>query len=112
VDLRSIRPLDEETILASVRKTGHLIVADTSWELCGVASEVAALAAEKAFNYLKAPVRRLSVANCPSPVSQPLEKAFYPTASTIVKASLALMNQKSKEQVNLIDLSEDFKGPY
>jgi pyruvate dehydrogenase E1 component beta subunit len=112
VDLRSIRPLDEETILASVRKTGHLIVADTSWELCGVASEVAALAAEKAFNYLKAPVRRLSVADCPSPVSQPLEKAFYPTASTLVKATLTLLDRVNQREIALFDSTEEFKGPY
>ena len=88
VDVRSIRPLDEDTILQSVRKTGRLIVADTSWELCGLSSEVAALAAEKAFHDLKAPVRRIALANCPAPVSQPLEKAFYPTATTIAKAAL------------------------
>lgn len=111
VDLRSIRPLDEGTILESVRKTGHLIVADTSWELCGVASEVAALAAEKAFNYLKAPVRRLSVADCPSPVSQPLEKAFYPTASTVARAALYMLG---REVPGIASLERDdaFKGPY
>ena len=58
VDLRSIRPLDEKTILQSVEKTGHLLVCDTSWELCGVVSEIAGLAAEKAWRSLKAPVRR------------------------------------------------------
>ena len=57
IDPRTIRPLDEETILESVRKTGHLVVADTSWELCGFASEVAALAAEKAFTSLEEGVR-------------------------------------------------------
>ena len=89
IDLRFIRPLDEETILESIKKTGHLLVADTSWELCGVVSEVAALAAEKAFNYLKAPVRRIALANCPAPMSKPLEEAFYPRASTIASAANA-----------------------
>lgn len=111
VDLRSIRPLDEETILSSVRKTGRLIVADTSWELCGVASEVAALAAEKAFNYLKAPVRRLSVADCPSPVSQPLEKAFYPTASTIARIAQNVLG-KEVQGIASLDRVDAFKGPY
>lgn len=50
VDLRSIRPMDECTILASGNKTGRLIATDTSWRLCGIASEVGALAAEKAFS--------------------------------------------------------------
>ena len=111
VDLRSIRPLDEETILASVRKTGHLIVVDTSWELCGVVSEIAALAAEKAFASLRAPIRRISLANCPAPVSQPLEKAFYPTATTIAKAAMVMLG-KDESCMGHIDQTENFKGPY
>ena len=111
VDLRSIRPLDEETILTSVRKTGRLIAADTSWELCGIASEVAALVAEKGFSYLKGPVRRIALANCPAPVSQPLEKAFYPSASTIAKVAMAMMN-KDTANVGHIELADTFKGPY
>lgn len=111
VDLRSIRPLDEETILNSVKKTGHLIVADTSWELCGVVSEVAALVAEKGFSSLKGPVRRIALANCPAPVSQPLEKAFYPTATTIAKAAMSMMGKFSGHFGN-IDREDTFKGPY
>jgi pyruvate dehydrogenase E1 component beta subunit len=111
VDVRSIRPLDEETILASIRKTGRLIVADTSWELCGLSSEIAALAAEKAFDRLKAPVRRISLADCPAPVSQPLEKAFYPTATTIAKAAFALLGKHSSSFGD-IDREDNFKGPY
>ena len=111
VDLRSIRPLDEETILNSVKKTGHLIVADTSWELCGVVSEVAALVAEKGFFSLKAPVRRIALANCPAPVSQPLEKAFYPTATTIAKVTMSMLGKFSGHFGN-IDREDMFKGPY
>jgi pyruvate/2-oxoglutarate/acetoin dehydrogenase E1 component len=111
IDLRTIRPLDEDTILASVRKTGRLMVADTSWELCGTTSEVAALAAEKAFEHLKAPVRRIALANCPAPVSQPLEKAFYPTASTIAKAAMAMLGRKDGS-LGHIDRADTFKGPY
>jgi pyruvate/2-oxoglutarate/acetoin dehydrogenase E1 component len=111
VDLRSIRPLDEKTILDSVRKTGRLIVADTSWELCGVASEVAALVAEKAFHHLKGPVRRLSLANCPAPVSFPLEKAFYPSAGTIANAVLTMINRDNSVVFSL-STEDNFKGPY
>ncbi|MEQ8641164.1 MAG: transketolase C-terminal domain-containing protein [Alphaproteobacteria bacterium] len=111
VDLRSIRPLDEETILASVRKTGCLIVADTSWVLYGVASEVAALVAEKAFHSLKAPVYRIGLADSPAPVSQPLEDAFYPKASTIAKAALTLLG-RTHSHLGDIDLADEFKGPY
>jgi len=111
VDARSIRPLDEGTILSSVRKTGRLIVADTSWELCGFSSEVAALAAEKAFDALKAPVRRIAMANSPAPVSQPLEKAFYPSATTIAKAALSMLG-KFSSSLGDIDREDNFKGPY
>jgi pyruvate/2-oxoglutarate/acetoin dehydrogenase E1 component len=111
VDLRTIRPLDETTILESVKKTGRLIVADTSWELCGVSSEVAALVAEKGFSHLKAPVRRIALADCPAPVSQPLEKAFYPTASTIAKAAMVMLG-KEHGSLGHLDRADTFKGPY
>ena len=111
IDLRSIRPLDEETILKSVKKTGRLVVADTSWELCGISSEVAALVAEKGFDYLKAPVRRIALPDCPAPVSQPLEKAFYPTASTIAKAAMVMLGREHGSLGHL-DRADTFKGPY
>ena len=111
IDLRTIRPLDENTILKSVKKTGRLIVADTSWELCGVSSEVAALVAEKGFFHLKAPVRRIALANCPAPVSQPLEKAFYPTSSTIAKTAMVMLD-RDPSGFSHIDRAETFKGPY
>lgn len=111
IDPRSIRPLDEATILASIKKTGRLIIADTSWELCGFSSEVAALAAEKGFQHLKTPVRRIATANCPAPVSQPLEKAFYPTATTIGKAAMSMMGRFSGH-FGSIDREDTFKGPY
>lgn len=110
VDLRSIRPLDAGAVLASVRKTGRLLVADTSWELCGVASEVAALAAEQAFSALKAPVRRIALPDCPAPVSQPLEAAFYPKTSTIIQAALAMLGRA--DRIDAADRADDFKGPY
>ncbi len=111
IDLRSIRPLDETTILESVQRTGRLIVADTSWELCGIASEIVAVVAEKGWSHLRAPVRRISLPNCPAPVSAKLEEAFYPKASTIARAALMTLERDSNA---LRDLSraDDFKGPY
>jgi pyruvate dehydrogenase E1 component beta subunit len=111
IDLRSARPLDEDTLLQSVRKTGHLVVADTSWELCGIASEVAALAAEKALSALKAPVLRIALANCPAPVSAKLEQAFYPKASTIARAALATLGH-DPDRVGDVEREDHFKGPY
>jgi pyruvate dehydrogenase E1 component beta subunit len=111
LDLRSIRPLDEDTILESVKKTGRLLAIDTSWELYGVASEIVALVAEKGFKYLKAAARRMTIADCPSPVSQSLEQVFYPTANTIVKAIMAGLNKEHTGTAK-IDFVDNFKGPY
>lgn len=111
VDPRFIRPLDEETILKSIRKTGRLLVADTSWEAYGFASEIAALAAEKAFGALKAPVRRIALANTPAPASHVLEQAFYPRASTLADAVTSMLNAAAPASDG-IDREDNFKGPY
>jgi pyruvate dehydrogenase E1 component beta subunit len=111
INLHTIRPLDEDTIIESIKKTGHLIVSDTSWELCGVASEVAALAAEKAWPYLKNRVVRITLPNCPAPVSAKLEEAFYPKASTIARAALSILGS-NPEQVGDLTRVDNFKGPY
>jgi acetoin:2,6-dichlorophenolindophenol oxidoreductase subunit beta len=112
VDIRSIRPLDGKTILASVRKTGHLLVADTSWVTYGVAAEIAALAAEEAFDALKAPVRRLGLKDSPAPVSKPLEDDFYPDARNIVDACLGILNRESIDVDVPADIGPEFLGPY
>ena len=111
VDLRSIRPLDTDTIIESVRKTGRLIVADTSWTFCGVAAEVAAVAAERAMGELKAPVIRMGQADCPAPVSLKLEEAFYPKATDIARAILQV---KEIENSSIVakDFVDGFRGPY
>jgi acetoin:2,6-dichlorophenolindophenol oxidoreductase subunit beta len=111
IDPRSIRPLDAETILASVRKTGHLVVADTSWATYGFAAEVAALASERAFAELRAPVRRVTLPDCPAPVSKPLEDAFHPTPMSIARACLEIL--RSEVQVGRVaDVQAAFAGPY
>jgi pyruvate dehydrogenase E1 component beta subunit len=77
IDVRSLKPLDESTILESIRKTGRLVVADGGWKSCGFAAEIAALAAEKAFDSLKAPVIRVTLPDAPAPTSRSLEQAYY-----------------------------------
>jgi pyruvate dehydrogenase E1 component beta subunit len=91
IDPRSIRPLDEEIILQSIAKTGHLVVADTSWALSGFAAEIAAVAVEKGFADLKAPVKRVTVPDCPAPVTKPLEDVFHPSPASIVQACQELL---------------------
>jgi pyruvate dehydrogenase E1 component beta subunit len=112
IDPRSMRPLDEEIILGSLRKTGRLVVADTSWSMCGFASEVAALAAEKGYAWLKAPVRRVTPPDCPAPVSKPLEDAFHPTPLTIMQACLDVLGIRTSLQRMVPDVAARFPGPY
>ena len=87
IDLRSLRPLDEDLVLQSVTKTGRLVVADTSWKRCGAAAEIVALVAERAWPALKAPVRRVCLPDVAAPASWVLERAFYPGAEQIAAAA-------------------------
>jgi pyruvate dehydrogenase E1 component beta subunit len=86
IDLRSLKPLDEETVLASVRKTGRAVVVHEASAMCGVGAEVAAFVAEKAFSSLKAPVIRIAGPDAPAAASFPLEAAFVPNVEKIVNA--------------------------
>lgn len=88
IDLRTIQPLDEETILISVNKTGRLVVVDTGWAMGGVCAEIGCLVAEKAFHSLKSPIQRVGLPHSPTPSGYALESAFYPTKSTIKNAIL------------------------
>lgn len=91
VDPRSLKPLDEALLLKSVRKTGRLVIADASWRSCGVGAELAALVAEKAFGYLKAPIIRVSLPDAPAPASSALEKVYYPKDKDIAQAIKKIM---------------------
>lgn len=86
VDPRSLLPLDTETILNSVRKTHALVIAHEAVGFAGPGAEIAAQVAEKAFDYLDAPITRVAAPFCPVPFSPPLEQAFIPGADQIVKA--------------------------
>ena len=86
IDLRSIRPFDEATILDSVRKTNRAVVVQEQWRWFSVASEVAALIQEQAFDDLDAPVERVSGAEVPAPYARNLEVAAFPSERQIVEA--------------------------
>ena len=83
IDPRTIKPLDMETILASVKKTGRLVVADNANVMTGISAEIAAQVAEKGFADLKAPVLRVGLPDVPTPAGSELEKAFYPGTADI-----------------------------
>jgi pyruvate/2-oxoglutarate/acetoin dehydrogenase E1 component len=86
VDLRSLVPLDKETILASVRKTGRLVVLHEATRTGGFAGEICAVVMEEAFESLKAPFRRVTGPDIPVPCSPPLERFYIPNEETLVKA--------------------------
>ena len=67
IDLRTAKPIDGELILESVKKTGRLVIADIGWKTCGYGAEISALVSEFGFEYLKAPVKRVSLPDCPAP---------------------------------------------
>jgi pyruvate dehydrogenase E1 component beta subunit len=86
VDLRSLRPLDTATIVASVKKTSRAVVVNEGWRFGGFGAEVAAQISEAAFEYLDAPVARIGTRDLPIPYSEPLEAAVVPSAASIVEA--------------------------
>ena len=86
VDLRSIRPLDVDTILASVRKTNRAVYLEEGWAFAGVGSQVVSLIQEEAFDDLDAPVMRVSQADIPMPYAKNLEAAAKPSADRVVQA--------------------------
>lgn len=86
IDLRTLVPLDKDTLLASVAKTGRVVVADEGHRSCGVGAELAAIIAEEGFHYLKAPVKRAVTPDIPVPFSPPLEKLIDPSEEKIVAA--------------------------
>ncbi|MBC7929689.1 MAG: pyruvate dehydrogenase complex E1 component subunit beta [Rubrivivax sp.] len=86
IDPRTIRPLDTETIINSVKKTNRVVIAEESHAFCGVAAEISAQIMERAFDYLDAPVKRLSGVDAPMPYARNLEKLALPDVAAIVAA--------------------------
>jgi pyruvate dehydrogenase E1 component beta subunit len=93
IDPRTLRPLDEETILASVRKTGRALVVHEAVKFGGIGAEIAAMIMEQAFDYLDAPVRRLAGVDIPIPYAAVLEQAAVPTTEEIVAAVQDLVRE-------------------
>jgi pyruvate/2-oxoglutarate/acetoin dehydrogenase E1 component len=91
VDLRTLCPLDRDTVLASVRKTGKVLVVHEATRSCGVGAELSALVAEEAFEDLDAPVRRLTAPDVPIPFSPPLEQHVLPGLDDVKEAARELL---------------------
>lgn len=87
VDLRTVDPLDEDTIFTSVKKTKHLVVVQETWRDCSISSEIAARVAENVLDYLDAPIVRLTAKDVPIPFSPCLEEAVLPKEADIINAA-------------------------
>jgi pyruvate dehydrogenase E1 component beta subunit len=90
IDLRTLRPMDTETLIASVKKTGRAVTVEEGWQQNGVGAEIAARLMEQAFDYLDAPVTRVSGKDVPMPYAANLEKLALPTADEVVAAAKAV----------------------
>ncbi|MBT2259022.1 alpha-ketoacid dehydrogenase subunit beta [Priestia megaterium] len=95
VDPRSLSPFDEETILSSVEKTNRLIVIDEANPRCSIATDIAALVADKGFDMLDAPIKRITAPHTPVPFSPPLEDIYLPTPQKVIEVVSELLGDKS-----------------
>ena len=93
VDPRTLVPFDMATVLASVEKTGRVVIVDETHQSCGVAAEIAARIAETGFDKLKAPIRRVSTLDVPVPYSPPLEDYIGPREDRIVEAIRSVLHR-------------------
>ena len=111
LDFRSLRPLDQGLLLASLRKTGRLVVADTGWSAAGMSAEILAVATESAFGSLKAAPRRICFPDCPTPTSPTLSAEFYPRAGHIAAAVRQTLRRPPSESDLLVPAGVELDKP-
>ena len=93
IDPRTISPLDTDTIIQSVAKTGRLLIVDEAFGPCSIGAEISSVVADMGFDYLDAPIRRLNGAFTPTPYSPSLEAAVVPNTATIVESIQRLLEE-------------------
>ena len=118
IDINSPSHPDEELILESIKKTKHLIIADTSWSQYGVAAEMCRLILENSINILNKPIISLGMQPAPCPTAKSLEDLFYPTVGDIVEAAIKLSYEDKYKDIplpdekSMADYYKSFKGPF
>lgn len=119
VDLRSLRPLDETTVLASVRKTGRLVVSDTANAMYGASAEVVSMVMEKSFAELKSAPGRVTLPEYPAPTSFALSAGYYPRAGHVAAQALRVLGREPDAELfampegqNLDQPDPSFTGPF
>lgn len=120
IDLRTIKPLDENTVISSVRKTGRLVVVDGAWRTAGFSAEILAVASEKAFKFLRNAPVRITFPDVPTPTSWALANHYYPRAVHIVNSVREMLRKKAVSEEHLemkcdipLDVPDKaFTGPF
>ena len=114
IDVRTVTPLDEQTIVNSVKKTRHCVVADYDWTFSGFSAELAALVSARCFGELAHPVERLGFAQVPCPTTRPLENLFYPSAVTIIRMAERMLgvDETDLSGESFYSHEQRFKGPF
>jgi pyruvate dehydrogenase E1 component beta subunit len=92
VDIRTIKPLDVDTIVNSVKKTKKALVAVADWNFCGVASHISSVIYDHTFGILKMPVQQVTLPDCHAPASHKLEEVYYPKSDSIVNKVLEMLS--------------------
>ena len=92
LDLLSLSPMDDDAILSSVKKTRKVVIVDEDYPRCSIASDISALVAEQAFDYLDAPPRRVNPPHASVPYSKPLEALYVPNKEKVVEAALEIID--------------------
>jgi pyruvate dehydrogenase E1 component beta subunit len=91
IDLRTLRPLDTETVIESVKKTNRIVTVEQGWPICSIGSEIAAAVVDQAFDWLDAPPTRVTGKDVPMPYAARLEKLALPSVEDIVAAAKAVL---------------------
>ncbi|MFS3915907.1 alpha-ketoacid dehydrogenase subunit beta [Bacillus australimaris] len=100
IDPRSLSPLDEEAILTSVEKTNRLVIVDEANPRCGIAADISSLVADKGFDLLDAPIKKVTAPHTPVPFSPPLEDIYLPTPDKVVNTVLEMVGQRHDKILN------------
>ena len=125
IDIRTLRPLDDEPIVNSIRKTNHLIVCDLGWKSGGFASEIITRTIESSFHELKTAPKRITSPDFPTPSTPALANYYYPLSTDIVREVLTILNRSEKEfkllakiekekykNISLDQPDPSFEGPF
>ncbi|MGN9864046.1 alpha-ketoacid dehydrogenase subunit beta [Bacillus swezeyi] len=99
LDPRSLSPLDEEAVLSSVEKTNRLVIVDEANPRCGIAADIASLVADKGFDALDAPIKKVTAPHTPVPFSPPLEDIYLPTPEKVAAIVLEMLGETSSQGV-------------